>query len=105
VNISIDFDDTYTRDPEMWNAFIRLAQASGHKVYCVTARSWREDEQVLGSVGQVVGRENCYFTALQGKKAFMAASGIIIHVWIDDMPHMIVDGIETVNDGKIFLDR
>lgn len=104
MNISIDFDDTYTRDPQMWDNFIRLAQMSGHNVYCVTARSWREDEQVLGTVGKVVGRENCHFTALQGKKAYMNAKGIIIHVWIDDMPDMIVRGIEEVNGGKIYLE-
>lgn len=33
----------------------------------------------------------------------MNAQGIIIHVWIDDMPDMIVRGIEEVNGGKIYL--
>lgn len=75
MNISIDFDDTYTRDPEMWNAFIRLAQASGHKVYCVTARSWREDEQVLGTVGNVVGRENCFLHCTPRQEGFYECTG------------------------------
>ena len=103
MNISIDFDDTYTRDPALWNAFIMQAKASGHNVYCVTARSFRQDREVLDSIGKYVGESNCYFTAMQGKRAYMNEQKIIIHVWIDDMPDMIVSGIETVNGGKIYV--
>ena len=102
MNIAIDFDDTYTRDPYMWDAF-GLALKNGHNVYCVTARAHAQDEQVLGSIGQMVGRQNCYFTAMQGKRAYMWANKIRIDVWIDDMPDMIVNGIEHVNDGQIIL--
>ena len=103
MNIAIDFDDTYTRDPGFWNLVIAHAQVRQHKVYCVTARANPNDEQVLGSIGKVIGRENCYFTAMQGKRAYMNEQKIIIHVWIDDMPDMIVSGIETVNGGKIYV--
>jgi hypothetical protein len=103
MNIAVDFDDTYTRDPQMWDAFIGLALKNGHNVYCVTARAHTQDEQVLGSIGQMVGRQNCYFTAMQGKRAYMWANKIRIDVWIDDMPDMIVNGIEHVNDGHIIL--
>lgn len=103
MNIAVDFDDTYTRDPSLWDNIIRLAQANGHKVYCVTARANPNDDQVLNSIGKVVGRENCYFTAMQGKRAYMYANNIVIHVWIDDMPDMIVSGIEHVNDGQIYV--
>ena len=103
MNIAIDFDDTYTRDPQMWDAFIGLALKNGHNVYCVTARANTQDQQVLGSIGQMVGRQNCYFTAMQGKRAYMWANKIRIDVWIDDMPDMIVNGIEHVNDGQIIL--
>lgn len=103
MNIAVDFDDTYTRDPAMWNDFILLAKSFGHNVYCVTARAHSQDEQVLGSIGKVVGPENCYFTAMQGKRAYMWANKIKIDVWIDDMPDLIVSGIEHVNDGQIVL--
>jgi len=104
MNIAIDFDDTYTRDPQMWDKFIGLAQLSGHTVYCVTARSHNYDPEVLDSIGKVVGVGNCYFTAMQGKRAYMYANNININVWIDDTPDMIVRGIEVEqNDGKIYL--
>ena len=33
MNISIDYDDTYTKDPLMWNWFAQQALDRGHKVY------------------------------------------------------------------------
>jgi len=41
----LDFDDTFTADPELWAMFIREAQAKGHRVYCVTARR-NSDENI-----------------------------------------------------------
>ena len=104
MNIAIDFDDTYTRDPGFWNLVIAHAITRNHRVYCVTARANPNDEEVLGSIGKVIGRDNCYFTAMQGKRAYMYANKINIDVWVDDMPDMIVRGIEEVNNGKIYLD-
>lgn len=104
MNIAIDFDDTYTRDPDFWNLVIAHAKVRNHNVYCVTARANPHDEQVLNSIGKVIGPANCYFTAMQGKRAYMYANKINIDVWIDDMPDMIVRGIEVEqNDGKIYL--
>ena len=92
INISVDFDDTYTRDPEMWNTFIVLAQMSGHKVYCVTARGElypEEVTEVLESIGVLVGTENCIFTDGKQKREFCLSRNININVWIDDMPEAI----------------
>lgn len=103
MNIAIDFDDTYTRDPGFWNLVIAHAITRNHTVYCVTARAHAQDEEVLGSIGKLIGVSNCFFTAMQGKRAYMLANKIKIDVWVDDMPDMIVNGIEHVNDGQIIL--
>lgn len=103
MNISLDYDNTYTRDPAMWNQFIGVAQVAGHQVYCVTLRTPEQGPEVLASVGRLVGADNCYFTSMQSKSRYMFARGINIDVWIDDMPICIVEGIEEVNDGKIYL--
>lgn len=104
MNLSLDFDDTYTRDPAFWNTFIENARARGHNVYLVTARTPEQGADVLNSVGKIIGKENCFFTSLQGKRKFMWANKIRIDVWIDDMPDMIVSGIDdTVNNGHIYL--
>ena len=36
--ISIDFDDTYTKDPDFWDEVCKLAIQKKHTVYCVSAR-------------------------------------------------------------------
>ena len=92
MNISIDFDDTYTRDPLMWNDLVYLAKARGHKVYCVTARGESfpdEVTEVLDTIGQLIGQENCIFTDGKQKRQFCLDKNINIHVWIDDMPEAI----------------
>jgi acid phosphatase class B len=97
MNISIDFDDTYTRDPQLWNEFIRSAHAAGHTVYCVTARgSEYEDEvnEVLESIGKFVSPHNCIFTGGKQKRQFCLQRSIYINVWIDDMPEAIPNGTE-----------
>lgn len=99
MNISIDFDDTYTRDPLMWNKFILDARAHGHTVYCVTARgeSFPEEvEEVLATIGRLVGQDNCIFTDGKQKRQVCLNKNINIHVWIDDMPEAIPDRTKSL---------
>ena len=92
MNISIDFDDTYTRDPQLWNDFIHIAQAAGHTVYCVTARGETfpdEVTEVLDTIGKLISPYNCIFTDGKQKRQFCLNKNIHISVWIDDMPEAI----------------
>ena len=100
MNISIDFDDTYTRDPELWESFIERAQARGHEVYCVTARapSKINRDEVYDSIGKLVGRDNCIFTDSKAKARACAEQGVRIDVWIDDLPSNVD------NDKRLFAD-
>lgn len=103
MNISMDFDDTYTRDPEMWNTVIAQMQLAGHKVYCVTARQPSDSLEVYSTLGRMVGVDNCYFTSMQSKKNYMFSKGIYINVWIDDNPDAITRGFDIeLNDGEIY---
>lgn len=34
----LDYDDTFTGDPELWTAWAKLAQERGHKIVCITGR-------------------------------------------------------------------
>ena len=36
--IIIDFDGTYTADPELWDVFLASARERGHKLICATMR-------------------------------------------------------------------
>lgn len=88
MNLSIDFDDTYTRDPEMWDLFIELAKHRGHTVYCVTARepSKINRDEVYDSIGQRIGKDKCLFTSARAKAQYAYEKGVRIDVWIDDLP-------------------
>lgn len=40
--ISLDYDNTYTRDPKFWLEFVKRSIDCGHTVICVTMRYERE---------------------------------------------------------------
>ncbi len=95
MNISLDFDNTYTRDPDFWRQFILLAKQNGHTIYCVTARSFAQSYEVLNTIAKHISEENCYFTNMTAKKEYMYKQGISIDVWIDDMPFFIENGVDN----------
>ena len=104
MNISLDYDDTYTRDPVFWDTVVGNAMMRGHIVYVVTLRTPEQGVDVLNSIGKLVGAHKVYFTSMQSKKNYMWKQGVRIDVWIDDMPDCIVRGIDTeINDGRIYL--
>jgi hypothetical protein len=102
MNISLDFDDTYTRDPAMWDSFIKLAQENGHIIYCVTMRGPRgmERVEVIDSIGKLIGADNCIFTDGKAKSKFCYDLGISIDVWIDDMPSAVNENKRLFSDFK-----
>jgi len=87
--ISIDYDDTYTKDPETFNQVIKLFQEAGHTVICVTLRHPFQGEEVKNSIGKVVS--DVLFTSGQMKKEYAIKAGYKINVWVDDLPEMIAE--------------
>jgi hypothetical protein len=86
--ISIDYDDTFTRDKILWTEFIKSSIMRGHTVVCVTARCETYDSrEVIEDLGHLV---EIYFTCGKPKQKFMFNKGICVHVWIDDCPEAIV---------------
>lgn len=92
MNISIDFDNTYTKDPKLWDRFAADAMSRGHQVYCVSARGIQHMDEPKRTIGQIIGPENCFGTNLLPKRSYMwNTHKIKIDVWIDDIPDMIVE--------------
>jgi hypothetical protein len=89
--ISLDFDDTYTRDPRFWDLFAQSAIAQGHTIICVTMRYPEEGQQVRESLGKIIGEDNLYFTGRLAKEKFMLNLGINVSVWVDDRPFWILN--------------
>jgi len=100
MNISVDFDDTYTRDPILWDEFVGRAMERGHTVYCVTARENTpiNQHEVYDTIGRIIGKDNCYFTSQLAKAKYMFDQGICIDVWIDDLPSNVD------NNKRLFAD-
>lgn len=85
--IAIDYDNTYTADPESFNKVIAIFQEAGHDVICVTGR----DDGVLGvpvrnSIGKLIP---VIFAGSTGKREAARKRGYIVDVWVDDTPGMI----------------
>lgn len=88
--ISLDYDDTFTKDPVFWSQFIKLANEHGHMVYGVTMRYPEEcrDPAFIDYANKV---NTVFPTSRKGKKEFMSDVGIWIDVWIDDRPEFILN--------------
>lgn len=85
--LALDYDDTYTRDPDFWNKFIQLAQSKGHLVVCITMRNSSEiDKEKFPEITIIT-------TNRRAKWLYVIENGIQIDVWIDDNPWFLL------NDG------
>lgn len=94
MNISLDFDETYTRDPVLWLSMIRIAKDRGHKVYCVTMRTPEEGADVVFELGRHV--EKIIFTSRAAKKEYCLQNhNLTIDVWIDDMPLFVIQSASS----------
>lgn len=101
--IAIDYDDTYTADPAMWDQFIKLANEAGHKVVCVTCRmdpddkergpmAWGMPASMRGDTRVKIPGVPVFYTSFSPKRWFMEGHNIKVDVWIDDMPECVKDG-------------
>lgn len=85
--IAIDFDNTFTADPEAWREVILMMQAKGHKFVCVTGRS---DDEMGDQVRKAIdGLIPIVFAGSRWKREAAKRSGWDVDVWIDDMPEMV----------------
>jgi len=87
MNLSLDYDNTYTRDPVFWDTFIESCNAHGHIVYCVTMRTPAEGVSVIEDLQSKV--KEIIFTSRKNKHDVCFAKGISIDVWIDDIPFFV----------------
>lgn len=88
MNIGLDYDDTYTRHPAMWDNVIKVMRQSGHRVYVVT---WRFPNELDSVHRALAGKVDGIFpTSRKAKEKFMYGQKMRIDVWIDDNPSSIL---------------
>lgn len=89
MKIALDYDETYTADPYLWDPFIRSAKYRGHSVTFVTFRygpdnAYREDNNAdIKSDAERLGIDIVFCNHHQKSHCFKA------DIWIDDMPILI----------------
>ena len=89
MNYSLDYDNTYTTDPVMWDALIDMMKRYGHKVYVVTMRTPEEGEEVRKYLADKVEMVIC--TSRKAKQDYVTSMNVRIDIWIDDMPWFILN--------------
>ena len=87
MKIALDFDDTYTRDPVMWDDFIALSKARGHDIRIVTFRKTTMTDPALDRLSEQIP---VIFTNFIQKRKCCDDLGWFVDVWIDDSPEFIV---------------
>ena len=89
--IAIDFDDTFTADPDMWAEFIRNNKQRGHSFYCVTNRKGSEEN--VDMMNEQFDKLNCQMTIIfaneLSKLDTVEQLGLTIDIWIDDSPYSL----------------
>lgn len=96
--ICIDYDETYTKDPYLWQIFIVMAQHRGHEVICCTMRTEEEAEDLPLKLREQV---TVYATSRKAKKDYLSIRGINPGVWIDDSPYWVLNDALPVEEEKI----
>lgn len=97
MNIALDFDDTYTRDPAMWDDFIAMAKDRGHDIRIVTFRKRTMTDPALDWLGSTIP---VIYTEYTQKRSFTNKMGWGVHVWIDDSPEFIVEPLILVGKNE-----
>lgn len=87
ILIALDYDDTYTKDPELWLEFIALAKRRGHTVVGATMRCESEKPVMDPRYTEGIHVE---YTCGRAKLKALAARGVRPNIWIDDRPDWIV---------------
>lgn len=88
--IGLDFDETWTADPVLWQCFINLAIARNHTVVIVTGRKGLEGD--VEEISQATKNKiPVVFAGSTPKRQAAEKQGFLVDIWIDDMPDMIED--------------
>lgn len=87
--LGLDYDNTYTVDPEGWNAVIDLLRARGHSWVCVTGRHAPPSPMAADVVESLHSKMPIVFAGMKFKREAAKEAGFDVEVWIDDCPAMI----------------
>lgn len=98
MKLALDYDGTYTLDPDFWLDVVDLARIYGHEVRIVTHRDERLDRTApLAKAEQAVP---VIYTRGISKRFFCEHfSDFVPDVWIDDKPESITHNSSISPEG------
>lgn len=101
MRIALDYDDTYTRAPSFWTAFLSLCREAGHDVRVVTIRDERYDR--TAPLATLEGVVPVIYTRGVAKRWFCThfTDGFMPDVWIDDRPETILRNSDATPDDLL----
>lgn len=88
LKIGLDYDQTYTADPELWDTLINVAVMRGHEVTFVTYRNPDSYNADIICDTQRLGVKVIYTAGMQKSRFYKA------DIWIDDSPETIPKVVE-----------
>lgn len=100
LTIAIDFDDTFSADPDLWREFVRIATGRRYKHICilVTNRTEEKGNDVRAEVGDLMP---IVFAGEFSKRSMAANAGYLVDIWCDDSPELVeVDGLRYVGTDR-----
>lgn len=90
---AIDYDGTWTADPEAVAAFAALLRRRGHRVIVVTARASGHGEVMREASAHV---DRVLFSGPTLKAVYAASQGESVQVWLEDNPEMVGSDVDVV---------
>lgn len=100
MRIALDYDQTYTLDPETWEKVIERFTQAGHEVMIVTFRDPGIPIEMSPGAGDGVPPIPVYYTSYCAKREFMRQRGIEIDIWIDDSPETIITNSQWTTEER-----
>jgi hypothetical protein len=92
ISFGLDWDGTFTEDPDLWRVFVSIAKQRGHMVTIVTARTGDKSDDVRAEAKSL--GIDAIFTSGQPKIEAADKAGLLVNVWIDDMPGLLFKNVE-----------
>lgn len=95
MNISLDYDDTYSLDPKTWDKIIKILHKANHNVFCITKRY----ESLADDIKDSLDIPIIFVPKGKSKAVEVRERGLKIDVWIDDKPISIIG--RQITQGKL----
>ena len=101
--IAMDYDDTFSKDPDGWAHVARAMAGRGHKIIGCTMRYPDETDGMSTLYGEVC--EQVHFSSRVAKRDYLASKGVVPDVWIDDRPDFIVSSARDLRQEQEEFER